>query len=188
MKKKIDLNVKENHEKERTFLKKIKLDLLEIYSKSFISHSVYILCLHLIKKWLKNKVPYEKYYLPYSIYFACCKENFPLTLKEISDFFGISIKKFCQLEKILPVENKIPPFSFIEKYGSNFNLNFSHCKKINELVKLFQNNFSTNLNIAIGVALLKAGLNLDESKVCQVLQVNKYTLRKYQKLFSNFST
>lgn len=174
---------RDSKQNNQNFLERLKVELEEVYSKNFISYFVLQKCLFLVKNWVENKIPYEKYYLPYSIYYAACIENFPLTLKEISSFFQIPIKKFCQLSKILPIEATCPPFKFIEKYSYSLGINFKQCKEVDSLVALFQKKFTTNINIAIAVCLLKLDLNLSEDKIIEVTMVNKYTLRKYLNIF-----
>lgn len=127
-----------------------KIDFLkELKARGVITDLILKESIFYMKKWNDLKVPFIKSHLSYSVYYSARKNNFPLTLKEISYYFQISIKEICKIEKFLDNTFDDSPHEYISKFCSILNLTFMDEKIIHSYLKEnYKINFRNPAHIA----------------------------------------
>lgn len=108
--------------------------LNELYNRNIISHQVNLEAENLIRKWKNENIPHKNFHQAYAVYLASISNRFPLTLKEISYHFGISIKNICKVEKYIKTKILQSPFDFLEKFCKILNLSFMDEKIIEKKI------------------------------------------------------
>jgi len=98
--------------------------LNELYNRNIISFQVNLEAEILIRKWKNENIPHKNFHQAYAVYLSSISNRFPLTLKEISYHFGISIKNICKVEKYVKTKIQRSPFDFLEKFCKILNLSF----------------------------------------------------------------
>lgn len=178
-----------NHSEDKKYKKisKKKSELYEIYQKNFINFEVYQLCVYLVEKWIDLKIPLEKYHIIYSVYYASRKLGLPISLKEISIFFQISIKQICRLEKILPITNNLNTEDFIFKYCSILSIPYIKAKKCLLTLGNVKKNLDIPDCILAACIIFHTNPELSLSKICSLCNISEYSLNKWTKEMQFFT-
>jgi transcription initiation factor TFIIIB Brf1 subunit/transcription initiation factor TFIIB len=130
-----------------------KIDFLkELKSRGVINDIIVENSIFYMKKWNDLKIPFQKSHQAYSVYYSARKNDFPITLKEISYYFQISIKEICKIEKFLEKTFDDSPYEYISKFCSILNLTFMDEKLILSYLKdNYLSNFRNPSHIAAAV-------------------------------------
>ena len=156
----------------------------ELFSKDIISLNVLKDVKNFVEQWKTEKIPYKHFHEIYAIYYASKINNFPLTLKELSYFSGISIKNFCKVEKYLKKNILSSPFDFLEKHCKLLNLTFSDEKLVKTKIEEIEKVFSASPSIISAVAISLVFMQIDRKLIARATgsstsainkMVNEYT-------------
>jgi len=157
----------------------------ELYSRDIISHQVLLDANFFTEQWKKEKIPFKNYHEIYAIYHSAKYNNFPLTLKELAYFSGVSIKNFCKIEKFINKNIISSPFTFLEKYCKILNLTFADEKIIkSKIIEINEKIFDSSFIIA-AAAISIVFPNLDKKIITDATGVAFSAINKVVKNFNN---
>mgnify|MGYP003344717100 CR=1 FL=1 len=156
-----------------------------INNKNKISKELMDLCQTYLNKWKKENVPLKKYHLCFSVYYSSRKINYPLSLKEISRIFSISIKRLCKLEKFIPIEEIFSPYQYIEKYCKYLSLRNNDIKIIFTHFKNIDKKYNTSFNIKIAALIYLLYPNISLKKISNTTFVTENTIKKWSNIFKH---
>lgn len=157
--------------------------LEEIYYKNIISYELFNQCNYYVMKWKKADVPLRKYHVPFSIYYCSRKINFPISLREISELFKISVKEICMLEKYLDFDCDVSFNSYLNKYASILGVSFQEQEKIKKQFSPMCKNFNCSINIFCAAVLFIHTSDLDS--IANVTKITKFTIKKWGNYIKN---
>ena len=111
------------NENDKTFFKNFQ-EIDELESRNLITNNISQNAKEYVRTWYKKKIPLQKYHHAYAVYVSARKNNFPITLKEISFFLQIDVKNIGKVEKYFNFDFKDTPYDYISKYCNCLNLTF----------------------------------------------------------------
>lgn len=158
---------------------KEKMDFLkELKSRGLISENVIVDCMKFLKIWQTENTPYQKSHLPYALYLSTQKNGNPLSLKEISFYFQLSVKEICKVEKIVKYSFKLEPRDYITKYCAILDLSFMDEKIIESYLK--KNYLSNNRNPAhiAASAIAQCFPSIEKKKIAELAWTTVNTIKK----------
>lgn len=169
-----------------SFLEKQKREIYDAHQKNFISFQVFELSVSLIEKWCKTHSNLKKYFYLHAILYASRKLSYPISIKDISNFFSVPIRKFSRLEKIFPIEEDCLSSNFIKKYGTLLNFSFSKIQNACKVGEMLEKHFSVRTNIISTLSLMYMDDSLSYKNVQKYVNISKSSILKYKQVFFNF--
>jgi transcription initiation factor TFIIIB Brf1 subunit/transcription initiation factor TFIIB len=153
----------------------------ELFSRNVINTQVKNDCLYFLKKWNDENIPYKKYHDAYSVYYSSKKNNFPISLKEISFYFQTSIKDFCKCEKYIRNDFDTTPYDFLEKFCKLLGLTFMDEKLIRDYLKKNYTTSERNPSHITAAAISLVFPKIPKKDLCCVTLVSPGTINKITK-------
>ena len=155
----------------------------ELYSRDIISSNVLSDANFFIKQWKNEKIPFKNYHEIYAIYHSAKYNDFPLTLKELAYFSGVSIKNFCKVEKFLKKNILSSKFTFLEKYCKLLNLTYVDEKIVKTKINEISEKISDTPSNITAAAITLVFRQLDKEKIARATGVTKTAINKVVKNF-----
>jgi len=166
-------------ERSHSTIPKIKNSILyELYSKNKISKDLMLLCDEYIIKWYKQKIPLRKHHVYFSLYYCSRKINFPLSLKEISKIFNVSVKKICILEKFIPIEYVFSPYEYIVKYCKSLSLKEIDIKNIYQRYQSIESMINKRIHVLIASLIFLYKPELKIRNISSITHVTEHSIKK----------
>lgn len=176
-----DNNYIKNENDSPTFNFKLheKIDFLkELKARGVINDLIVKEAVFYMKKWNDLKIPFQKSHHAYSVYYSARKNCFPLTLKEISYYFQISIKEICKIEKFLDNTFDNSPYEYISKFCAILDLTFMDEKIIHTYLK---DNYKVNFRNPAHIAAAAISIvfpSIDKKYISKITWTAITTIKK----------
>lgn len=104
--------------------------LYELLERGLINKEILEETKILVTNWYNEKKPYKKYQIIYGVFRTAREKDYPLSLREVCDFFGIKVTVMSKMEKIFGEVKNINPLNLINRYCGFFKIPMSTQKKI----------------------------------------------------------
>lgn len=159
--------------------------LYEMLERNMISKQVLDLAEIFLKKWGKDDRPKKSLHTVFSIYCASRQLDYPITLKELCDFFQVSIKKISEMESIFGFRKMNNVFTYIEKYCGILGINFKDQKIIRSKCELFEKKKSIQPIILLACVIYIFGKGKWTYKdLANIFNVCEQSVKKWVKYFN----
>ncbi len=156
-----------------------KIDSLkELESRGVINNIILNDAIYYMRKWDKEKIPLQKIYHAYAVYYSARKNKFPLSLKEISFYLQLSIKEICKVEKYIKNDFNDSPYDYLSKYCSLLNLTFMDEKIVKSYLEInYKMNFRNPAHVA-AAAIAIVFPSIEKRKISKITWTAVSTIKK----------
>jgi transcription initiation factor TFIIIB Brf1 subunit/transcription initiation factor TFIIB len=156
-----------------------KIDIItELKFKGVINEQVLQDSLFYLKKWCNDKIPIQKMHHAYAVYFSARKNQYPLSLKEISFYLQISVKDICKVEKYIKHDFTDCPYDYISKYCVLLDLTFMDEKIITAFLNTNYKVNTRNPSHVAAAAIINVFPSISRKKISKVTWAAPATLKK----------
>lgn len=152
--------------------------LKELESRGVINNIVLNEAIFYMNKWSNDKIPLQKIHHAYAVYYSARRNNFPISLKEISFYFHLSVKEICKVEKYIKNDFNDSPYDYLSKYCALLDLTFMDEKIIKSYL---EENYKTNFHNPSHIAAAAIAIvfpSIEKRKISLVTWTATSTIKK----------
>lgn len=153
----------------------------ELKSKNVLSEQMVKYCKHYITKWKNEKIPLQKYHIPYSIYLSSRELGYPISLKEIGYFTQCEVKDICKVEKLIKKTCIVKNADYTEKYCKLLDLTYMDEKIIKSTLSNVKNRDIYNPNHLTAAAISYVFPSIPKKDIAEITSTSRATIRKLVK-------